>query len=211
MYEIIWLLLCNVITGALTTHRRVSLCVFRVTLYVFGTGPHLAAHHVHCTQGCTTTGSCGIEPRSVVNRCNVMIRLPCSFVFNLMVLTRCGPATPYWTIHTQICFEQKIKLYLIFRRVLNIEIMQAVEIVPRGGSLCKLWFRQWLVVCSASSHYLNQCWLIVIRRNKFQGNLVEIQLFLLMKLRVKISFGIWRPFWPQTPLLPGIALLVAYH
>ena len=33
-------------------------------------------------------------------------------------------------------------------------------------------FRQWLVACSAPSHYLNQCWLIVywILSSKFQWN-----------------------------------------
>ena len=35
------------------------------------------------------------------------------------------------------------------------------------------WFRKWLVACSASSHYLNQCWLIVnwAPGNIFQWNL----------------------------------------
>ena len=34
------------------------------------------------------------------------------------------------------------------------------------------WFRQWLVACSALSHYLNQCWNIVnwTFRNKLQWN-----------------------------------------
>ena len=29
------------------------------------------------------------------------------------------------------------------------------------GELGHHWFRQWCVACSAPSHYLNQCWLIV--------------------------------------------------
>ena len=29
------------------------------------------------------------------------------------------------------------------------------------GELGQHWFRQWLVACSAPSHYWNQCWLIV--------------------------------------------------
>ena len=38
------------------------------------------------------------------------------------------------------------------------------------------WFRWWLVACSAPSHHLNQCWLIVIwaRRNTFQWNFSQV-------------------------------------
>ena len=41
--------------------------------------------------------------------------------------------------------------------------------------ICELgqhWFRWWLVACSAPSHYLNQCWLIVnwTLRHNFQWN-----------------------------------------
>ena len=41
------------------------------------------------------------------------------------------------------------------------------------GELGQHWFRQWFVACSAPSHYLNQCWLIVnwTLRNKIQWNL----------------------------------------
>ena len=41
------------------------------------------------------------------------------------------------------------------------------------GELCQHWLRLWLVACSAPSHYLNQCWLIVIwtLRNKLLWNL----------------------------------------
>ena len=41
------------------------------------------------------------------------------------------------------------------------------------GNLARHWFRQWLVACSAPSHYLNQCWLNVkwTLRNKLQCKL----------------------------------------
>ena len=40
------------------------------------------------------------------------------------------------------------------------------------SELVQYWFRQWLVACSAPSHYLNQFWRIVnwTRGNKFHGN-----------------------------------------
>ena len=38
------------------------------------------------------------------------------------------------------------------------------------SELCQHWFRHWLIVCPAPSHYHNQCWLIVnwTPGNKFQ-------------------------------------------
>ena len=60
------------------------------------------------------------------------------------------------------------------------------------------WFRYWLVVCSALSHYLNQCWLIVnwALGNKLQGIRIEIQNFSFTKMRLKVSFAKWQPFCP---------------
>ena len=52
-------------------------------------------------------------------------------------------------------------------------------------------FQWWLVTCSAPSHYLNQCWIIIIYitiiRSKIQWNSKQIQWFSLKKINLKIS------------------------
>ena len=47
------------------------------------------------------------------------------------------------------------------------------------SKLVQYWFKYWLVACSATSHYLNQCWLIVewTTGNKFQWNYNENIIF----------------------------------
>ena len=41
------------------------------------------------------------------------------------------------------------------------------------------WFRQWIVACTAPSHYLNQCWNNVnwTIKNKFSGIFIKIDIF----------------------------------
>ena len=60
-------------------------------------------------------------------------------------------------------------------RYIYIYILTHLPQVPHicDSELGQHWFRQWLVACSAPSHYLNQCWLIVnwTLRNKLQWNL----------------------------------------
>ena len=51
----------------------------------------------------------------------------------------------------------------------------------RAPELNHHWFRWWLVACSAPSHHLNQCWIIInwAHRNKLQWNLNQnTQLFI---------------------------------
>ena len=59
-------------------------------------------------------------------------------------------------------------------------------------------FRQWLVFCLASSHYLNQCWFIANRtlRNKFQRHLIKIQNSSFTKTYLEMSSAKWRPCCP---------------
>ena len=61
-------------------------------------------------------------------------------------------------------------------RVLVTAVLTYLPLVPHV-CICVLaqrWFRWWLVICSAPSHYLNQSWFIVYYwtlRNKLQWNL----------------------------------------
>ena len=59
------------------------------------------------------------------------------------------------------------------------------------------WFRQWLVACSALSHCLNQCWLIVnwplVTNSEIQ---IEIQNISFMKMHLKMSSAKWQIFCP---------------
>ena len=58
------------------------------------------------------------------------------------------------------------------------------------------WFRQWLVACSAPSHYLNQCRNIVncTFRNKLQWNFNQNSNIFIKKLHLKTSSAKWRLF-----------------
>ena len=74
------------------------------------------------------------------------------------------------------------------------------------------WFRQWLVVYSAPSHYLNQ-----IRKygvtvsytlwNKLQWNLNQNATFLITKMLLKISAAKWPPFCPGWDESSGLLTL----
>ena len=59
------------------------------------------------------------------------------------------------------------------------------------------WFRLWLVACSAPSHYLNKCWLIVkwTLRKKLKWNFNENVLIFIQENVVCKMSAIW--FWPQ--------------
>ena len=89
-------------------------------------------------------------------------------------------------------------------------------------NLCHYWFRQWLVACSAPSHYLNQWCIIFIWtfRNKHQSNCIRNSKFSFMKMHLKMSSGEWRPFcldlnvltrlvssWPLMELLTSFKFL----
>ena len=61
------------------------------------------------------------------------------------------------------------------------------------------WFRQWLVACSAPSHYLNQCWLIVnwTIRNKTSVKFEWKQnTFYSRKCIWNCRLPKWQPFYP---------------
>ena len=66
------------------------------------------------------------------------------------------------------------------------------------GELGQYWFMKWLVACSAPSHFLNQCCLIVkwTLTNKFQWNFIKTQKFSFVKMHLKMSSAKWRPFCP---------------
>ena len=70
--------------------------------------------------------------------------------------------------------------------------------VARGWDniLGHLWFRQWLVTCSASSHYLNQCQLVLdwTVGNKLQWCNWNRNWNIFIKKKMKMSSGKWRPF-----------------
>ena len=59
------------------------------------------------------------------------------------------------------------------------------------------WFRQWLVACSAPSHYPNQCSLIVnwTLRNKLQWKSKRNSIISFKKIRLKMASAKWRPFY----------------
>ena len=60
------------------------------------------------------------------------------------------------------------------------------------SELGQRWFRQWLIACSAPSHYLNQCWPVVnwTHRNKFQWNSNRnTKLSIQKKMHLKIPGG----------------------
>ena len=72
--------------------------------------------------------------------------------------------------------------------VLMWPLMQHLTHLPHVPHICVIelgqqWFRWWLVACSAPSHYLNQCWLIVnwALRNKVQLNSNQNTKFLIHK------------------------------
>ena len=84
-------------------------------------------------------------------------------------------------------------MYFIYQLVLSLTCVLCVAIIQKHhphsmssppithlplmphicvGALGQQWFRQWRVVCSAPSHYLNQCSLVDFTpRNKLQWNL----------------------------------------
>ena len=69
---------------------------------------------------------------------------------------------PWWTKHL-ISLQVEIRAWLLQALMMHICVSEL-------GQHC---FRQWLVACSAPSHHLNQCWLIInwTPRNKVQWNL----------------------------------------
>ena len=60
------------------------------------------------------------------------------------------------------------------------------------------WFRQWLVACSAPSHCLDQCWLIVnwTLRNKRYWNSIRNTKGFFHEKHLKMSSAKWWPFCP---------------
>ena len=67
------------------------------------------------------------------------------------------------------------------------------------------WFGQWLVTCTASSHYLNHCWNIINWpiRNKLQWNLIGFHTFPFKKMHLKMASAKWRPFCLGLNVLNG--------
>ena len=88
--------------------------------------------------------------------------------------------------------------------IAHIAVMYPETHVPFVPHICvsesgKHWFRSWFAAYSGPSHYLNQWWAIIDKtfRNKFQWNLIKIQIFSFRKMRLKMSSVIWQPFCPR--------------
>ena len=96
-------------------------------------------------------------------------------------------------IRINTCFRNTTTAWFSMTR-LNPPLMPHICISEVGHH----WFRQWLVACSAPSHCLNQCWLIInwALRNKLHWNSNKIRTFSFMKMRLKMSSVKWRPFCP---------------
>ena len=70
------------------------------------------------------------------------------------------------------------------------------------------WFRQWLVTCSAPSHYLNQCWNIVnwtfsnkLQWNFNQNSTIFIQDIVFKNVVCKMASILSRPQWVKRAAL----------
>ena len=81
--------------------------------------------------------------------------------------------------------------------------------VSDSGQHC---FRQWLVVYSMSSYYLNQYWVFVnwTLRNKLQWNLNRNTKIFIHENALKISSAKWRPFCPGGDELTHLLLKPEY-
>ena len=93
--------------------------------------------------------------------------------------------------------------------VIIADVLNSLDLThhPRVPHICVIelgehWFRKWLVPCSAPSHYLNQCCLIVdwTLRNKLQWNFYQNTKFfihenalvnVLCEMAVILSRGRW--------------------
>ena len=77
-----------------------------------------------------------------------------------------------WLLVQQGGYSKMKSDYQIFKRVTVTSVNPPVQHICISD-LGQHWFRLWLVACSAPSHDLNQCWLIVnwTLRNKLQWNL----------------------------------------
>ena len=71
------------------------------------------------------------------------------------------------------------------------------------------WFRYWLVDWTVPNHYQNQCCNIVswTLRNKAVKFLIVIQIFLCMKMPLKLSSAKWQKFLDFSRTFPGPNLI----
>ena len=76
---------------------------------------------------------------------------------------------------------------------------QWIHSSPQAPHVCvsgsgQHWFRQWLVACSAPSHYLNQCWVIVnwtTRKKNTQNSKLFIHKNIVCEMAAILSRGRW--------------------
>ena len=89
---------------------------------------------------------------------------------------------------TNICDGTKFAILMFVLKY----ALTHLSLVPHicVGEVGHHWFRQWLVACSAPSHYLNQCWLIVnwTPGNTSQWNLI-LRSFSFEKIHLKSEGG----------------------
>ena len=103
-----------------------------------------------------------------------------------------------WTFSESIHFAHGVVLYTLCTHLTHWGRVTHICVVE----LDHHWLRQWLVACSAPSHYLNTCWNIVnwTCRNKLQWNFYQnsnifIQEIAFENVVCKIASILSRPQW----------------
>ena len=73
-------------------------------------------------------------------------------------------------------------------------------------------FRKWLVACPVPSHYMNQCWPIVIWTigSKLPRNSNWNKIFSFIKMRFKVSSAKWRSFLSGSRVNSGIIRIILH-
>ena len=91
---------------------------------------------------------------------------PCSAIDRKWVLEKCEWVLRYYM---SINIIYIIPIIVLDNKQISLTHLPLVPHIC-VGKLSHYWFRQWLVACSATSHYLNQYWLFVYWTlgNKFQ-------------------------------------------
>ena len=91
---------------------------------------------------------------------------------------------PYWD-HYVFRNKENVTVTIIVIKLGNLSLMRLTHLPPGAAYVHRwtgsVWFRQWLVACSAPSHYLNQYWFIInwTLRSKLQWNLNQNTIILI--------------------------------
>ena len=104
-----------------------------------------------------------------------------------------------FSIHFFDDFTESKQTWMIWNSILHCTRPQWVNSSPPVPHICvrelgQQGFRQWLVACSAPSHYQNQCNRIL--RNKLQWNFHQDKNFSFRKMHLKVLYAKLRPFCP---------------